>query len=171
MGAPKPCLGYPSRTAAIRALQAKGLDNGTIANRIGITSSLVTALAGKPQKPYRKLTDDQIADLIERRERGWSYKRLAQRCGVSPGAIHYQCLKHGAVSPNQRQRPVPTEAGQRQLRNGRVQRLFTVDDDRQLLDLERSGMTYKAISREIGRAYTSVRIRLMTLALREDIPA
>lgn len=171
MGAPKPCLGYPSRTAAVQALQAKGIDNATIAARIGIRPSLVTALAGKAEKPCRKLTDEQIADLIDRRERGWSYERLAQRYGVSPGAIHYQCLKHGAVSPKQRQRPVPTEPGHRTTRNGRVQRLFTVEDDRQLLELEHQGLTYNAIARHVGRAYTSVRIRLMTLALREDIPA
>lgn len=171
MGVPKPCLGYPSRSAAVKALQAKGMDNATIAARIGIRPSLVTALAGKAEKPYRKLTDEQIADMIERRERGWGYERLAQRYNVSPGAIHYQCLKHGAVSPKQRQRPVPTSSGERQLRDGRVQRLFTVEDDRQLLELERQGLTYNAIARQVGRAYTSVRIRLMTLALREDIPA
>jgi Zn-dependent peptidase ImmA (M78 family) len=147
------------------------MDNATIAARIGIRPSLVTALAGRAERPHRKLTDEQIADMIERRERGWGYERLAQRYNVSPGAIHYQCLKHGAVSPKQRQRPVPTSSGERQLRDGRVQRLFTVEDDRQLLELERQGLTYNAIARQVGRAYTSVRIRLMTLALREDIPA
>lgn len=44
MGAAKPCLGYPSRTAAVFALRAEGLDSAAIARRIGIEPKTVTAL-------------------------------------------------------------------------------------------------------------------------------
>ena len=57
------------------------------------------------------------------------------------------------------------------MRNGAVQRLFTATDDARLLELEAQGLTMSEIARRAGRAYTSTRIRLMTLALREDIPA
>lgn len=171
MGVPKPSLGYPSRSAAVQALQAQGLSNTAIAERLGISSSTVTALGGKAGRPARRLTEEQISDLIERREKGWGHDRLAERYGVTPGAIHYQCLKHGAVSPHQRLRATPTQPGQRVGRDGRVQRLFTADEDARLLALEAEGLTYSEIARRIGRPNTSTRIRLMTLALREDLPA
>lgn len=171
MGAPKPCLGYPSRTAAVAALQAEGLSNAAIAAKIGIASSTVTALMGKPERPRQKLTSDQLDDLIERRERGWSYERLAQRYGVTPGAIHYQCLRHGVVSPNQRRTQVPAQPTVHITRTGKQQRRFTDEEDRALLALEAQGLKVREIARRLGRPNTSTRIRLMTLALREDLPA
>lgn len=118
-----------------------------------------------------KLTAEMIDEIVAKREKGWSYDRLAARFDVSPGAIHYQCLKHGAVSPHQRSRPVPTEPGQRVGKDGRIQRLFTVADDERLIALEASGLKYGEIARQMGRGLTSIRIRLMTIAQREDLPA
>jgi transposase-like protein len=119
---------------------------------------------------YRKLSAEQVEEIVERRERGWSYERLAERFGVAPGAIHYHCLKHGAVSPRQRKMPIPTAPKSRVLKDGRVQRCFTQDEDARLLELEATGMPISAICKELGRARTSVCMRLMTLALREDLP-
>lgn len=119
----------------------------------------------------KRLSIQEVDDLIEKREKGWSYERLAERFAVTPGAVHYQCLKNGAVSPNQRRgispiNPVSFVAG-----DGRTQRRFTQSEDKQLLDLEASGIGYNEIARRMGRARTSVRMRLLTLALREDLPA
>lgn len=119
----------------------------------------------------RKLTDAQVEDLCARRERGWSYKALAERFGVSASAVHYQCLKNGAVSPRQRRVATPLEPSSFVAGDGRTQRRFTLADDAELLRLEAEGLRYGEISRRTGRALTSVRIRLMTLALREDLPA
>lgn len=119
---------------------------------------------------WRSLTEEQIEQLVAWRERGWGYSRIAGQLGVSPGAVHYQCLKHGAISPKQRARPVPDHATTRHGRDGRSQTTFTRVDDVRLLELEAAGLSYPAIGRAMGRAYTSVRIRLMMLALREDIP-
>lgn len=171
MSSPKPCLGYPSRTAAVAALQAQGLSNRQIAERIGVQPGIVTALNGKAERPHKKLSDDQITDIIERRERGWGFGQLAERHGVSAGAIHYWCLKHGAVSPHQRALPVPTAPAVRVGQNGKVQRVFTAADDARLLELEAQGLSYAKIARAMGRAYTSIRMRLMHLALLADIPA
>ncbi len=122
------------------------------------------------KRGYRtKLTLDQVADLIERRERGWSYKALAARFGVSAGAIHYQCLKHGAISPRQRITQTPDTPHSFVAGDGRTQRRFTREEDDRLLQLEAEGLRYHVIAHTIGRSYTSVRIRLMTLALRDEL--
>ncbi len=118
----------------------------------------------------RKLTDEQIAEIVELRERGRSYAQLGSRFSVSSGAILYQCLKHGAVSPRQRRVPTPEHSTIRRLSDGRIQRTFCRADDARLLELERQGLNYGEISRTMGRAPTSVRIRLMMLAMREDLP-
>lgn len=44
MARAKPCLGYPSRTAAIRALMRQGMDTAEIADKTGISRSLVASL-------------------------------------------------------------------------------------------------------------------------------
>ena len=44
MSGPKPCLGYPSRTAAILGMLDRGLSRAEIADRIGIPLGTVAAL-------------------------------------------------------------------------------------------------------------------------------
>ena len=44
MGAPKPTLGYPSRTAAVLAMRSKNLPTAAIAARIGVAAKTVIAL-------------------------------------------------------------------------------------------------------------------------------
>lgn len=44
MGAPKPCLGYPSRTKAVMALRSQRLSTRQIAEAIGIEPKTVLAL-------------------------------------------------------------------------------------------------------------------------------
>lgn len=115
-----------------------------------------------------KLNPEQIEQIVERRERGQSYDRLAKDFGVSPGAVYYQCLKHGALSPRQRFLPVPTEQRTTHCKNGVTQRTFTPEEDRRMLELEMEGLSYLEISRRVGRAYTSVRMRIMRLAMAEE---
>jgi DNA-binding NarL/FixJ family response regulator len=74
MGAPKPCLGYPSRSAAIAALREQGLSDQEIADRIGIKLCNVrdlmrgnTALVRGPRHPtgtprYREF-EDRIMEM------------------------------------------------------------------------------------------------------------
>ena len=53
MGAPKPTLGHPSRSAAVIDLRQKGLDYHEIAARIGVPPKTVAALessAGRARK-------------------------------------------------------------------------------------------------------------------------
>lgn len=114
-----------------------------------------------------KLTPDQVREIADRRERGWSYGRLAQRYGVSTGAIHYQCLKQGAVSPRSRA-PTRRGPGVFQANDGRTQKRFTEEEDARILALENDGLSADAIARALNRPRTSIRIRLMTLALRSE---
>lgn len=57
MGGPKPCLGYPSRTAAIVALRAEGKSTHEIAAAVGVSRSTVTALEAD-----RRLKRDRQCD-------------------------------------------------------------------------------------------------------------
>lgn len=116
-----------------------------------------------------KVSKEDVLKLVEWRERGRSHYWIAEQLGVSKSAVHYHCLKQGAISPNQKLAPVPTEPKTFIGYNGKPCRRFTVDDDNQLLALELAGKNYAEISRETGRARTSVRVRLMTLAQRDEI--
>lgn len=53
MSGPKPCLGYPSRTAAIFAFRQRGETTASIADRIGISPKTVTALEASAAKAKR----------------------------------------------------------------------------------------------------------------------
>lgn len=126
---------------------------------------------GVPNK--RKLNAEQCERIAELRERGWSYGRIAMKFGVSDGAIHYQCLRLGAVSPRssgkiayeQHSKPVLVAS------DGRTQRRFTPEEDAELLRLSMEGKKIREIMEITGRAQTSVRMRLMTLALHEEMSA
>lgn len=117
----------------------------------------------------RKLTDEQIDRMIQMRESGSGYGAISTALGVSKGAIHYQCLKHGAFSPRQTGRRPATAARTYIGRDGRKFRPFTADEDQRMTELSIAGRPMDAIAREIGRPRTSVRIRLMTLAMHEEL--
>jgi hypothetical protein len=118
----------------------------------------------------RKITAEQSAEIAELRERAWSYGRLARKFGVSASAIHYHCLKQGAFTPRTRGKIDYTDMQPVLLaKDGRIQRRFSPSDDHQLQTLALAGKKILEICRITGRAPTSVRIRLMTLALHEEM--
>lgn len=53
MSAPKPTLGYPSRTAAVLDLRHRGLRDAEIADRIAISVQTVAALAASAKRRKR----------------------------------------------------------------------------------------------------------------------
>ena len=118
----------------------------------------------------RKITADQSTQIAELRERGWSYGRIAMKFGVSDGAIHYHCLKQGAASPRTRGKVAFADmVPVLHARDGRTQRRFTPAEDAELQRLSLEGKKIREICEVTGRAPTSVRIRLMTLALHEEM--
>lgn len=116
-----------------------------------------------------KLKPDQVNELAELRESGWSFARLAARYGVSTGAIHYRCLTVGALSP--KSRPIVAGAARKNAARGFGGRVkhFTLDEDAQLLAMARTGAKIETIAAALNRARTSVRIRLLTLELKADL--
>ena len=64
MGKAKPCLGYPSRTAAALAMDAEGMNYREIANKIGISGSAASALISGA-KNKRPSVDGQKTVCIE----------------------------------------------------------------------------------------------------------
>lgn len=118
-----------------------------------------------------KLTNEQVEWACEKREAGWSTDRIGKSLGVSAGAINYQCLKHGAFSPNQRRTETPAERITYTGKDGRTFRTFTPDEDEQLLALRQAGTKISDIGKLMNRGLTSVRMRLMLLEIREELPA
>ncbi len=121
----------------------------------------------------RKLTASQIEHMIDWREAGWTYARIASRLGVTGGVIYYHCLKHGAFSPRSRWQPkdVPDAPIVHGTCQGKTIRRFTSAEDRQLLQLAEQGLPRNAIARQLGRAPSSITMRLLALAAREEFPA
>lgn len=119
----------------------------------------------------RVLTPEQVEQIVEWREEGRSYKWIAARVGVTCGAINYQCLKHGALSPRARASSKADGPASYVTRTGKLCRRFTPEEDRRLLELSMAGTSYPRMAREMGRAITSIRMRLLSLAAREDLVA
>lgn len=117
----------------------------------------------------RRLTDEQVAEAVRLRERGWGCASIGKRLGVSAGAILYQCLKQGAVSPRTRSTRVCDD--EFVAWGGRRCRRFTPAEDARISALRTAGTSAAEISRLVGRAPTSVRIRLLQLALRDEAKA
>ncbi|CAD7336112.1 hypothetical protein FIM10_04180 [Sphingomonadales bacterium 56] len=116
----------------------------------------------------RILSDEQLAEMAELRERGWGLGRIAEhftKAGtpISKSSINWQCMRVGADAPphlrgHQR---APREI---YWRNGTPCRPWTEADDRQLLELEMTGISVMEITRRLGRSNSSVRGRLLTLS-------
>lgn len=64
MGAPKPCLGYPSRTAAVHGLRAQGMTTRQIASAIGIPDNTVIALECGDRRPRPVRPDEERGRAI-----------------------------------------------------------------------------------------------------------
>lgn len=114
-----------------------------------------------------RVTPEQAQEMAALRESGWSYDRIGARFGVTSGTVHYQCLRMGAISP--RTRP-PVRQGPPEIvgSNGVKQRRFTPEEDAEIRRRMNAGEKPHHIAKALGRASTSTRVRMMTLALRED---
>lgn len=64
MGAAKPTLGYPSRTAAVLALRTQGCTTGEIARAIGIPISSVLALETSHERQKAKGVEPPLSHRI-----------------------------------------------------------------------------------------------------------
>lgn len=122
----------------------------------------------------RKMTPAMQDRLIEMRERGKSHevirRTLEHEGGVklSLGVIEHYVLLLGAEPPRpQKLKPVPAEPVVR-VRGRHFVRLFTVNEDKQLLALEAEGKSTYEIAKRLGRRSNVITARLRLLARRED---
>jgi transcriptional regulator len=114
-----------------------------------------------------RLTQQQIDLIVELREKGWGYERIAKKIGRSASAISWHCLKH-AADPPKPQRLYPDMAKTPIVKRGEhVVRRYTPEEDQRLLTLERQGLNHTKIGRALGRTPSSITGRLMTLARRD----
>lgn len=118
-----------------------------------------------------KLTEEGAARLERLRQRGWSYASIGREVGLSASAVHYQCLIRGLVSPNQRGKTGCKGPAEMTYRDGRQMRRFTPEDETRMLELEAQGLSVGQIAKAMGRAQTSVRIKLLMLAHRQEVLA
>lgn len=117
--------------------------------------------------PRPLVTDDQKQFIFERREAGWSCPRIGRRIGIHAETVAWHCLAMGVLKAG---RPRAVRSSTRVvLRNGRAVRPFLPEDDSRLLALEAEGLSVAELSRRLGRQTSSVRNRLMTLAIRDEV--
>lgn len=119
----------------------------------------------------RILSDAQIDEMAELRERGWSIARIARHFTargtvVSAGSISWQCLRVGADLPAERRKSGYSRSVTI-VRGGSPVRSFTEDEDRRLLELEARGASRSEMASALGRRNNSIRGRLYTLARRD----
>lgn len=116
----------------------------------------------------RILSEQQLAEMAELRERGWGLSRIAEHFSVagtpvSRSTVNWQCLRLGADAPP-RLRGRQTAPREAYWRDGKICRPWTDADDRQLRELENTGISIMEITRRLGRSNSSVRGRLLTLS-------
>lgn len=116
----------------------------------------------------RRLSEAEIARIVELREAGWGYARIAAEMGCSANTITWHCLRHAADPP----RPGRCWAGVKgpavMRRGNHVVRRYTPEEDERLLAMEQEGLGVCEIARRLGRKPNSVIGRLMTLARRAE---
>lgn len=116
----------------------------------------------------KPLTTEEQNRVVEMRESGATIPKIATALGCSRGSVRYWCLVHAAVPPKGLKKHT---AGGPMSRNGRVVRPFSPEEDRGILRLRAEGHSLAEIGRRVGRAHNSVLMRLMSIAVREEIAA
>lgn len=115
------------------------------------------------------ITPEQKEEIyILRSEKGWSQKDIADKMGISAGAVSWYCLMAGVERFDGRLGYPPSTTGRDYMRNGRQVRAYTEEEDKKIIEMDRRGDGYSKIAREIGRRHNSVQGRLATLARREE---
>ncbi|PWE32754.1 hypothetical protein DDZ14_08385 [Maritimibacter sp. 55A14] len=87
MGAPKPALGYPSRTAAVVALRNQGKTFAQIGRMIGITAKTASALAHSAQRSHRHDLNEIRPDAVLDGEAINALQPYATRRGLTVGEL------------------------------------------------------------------------------------
>lgn len=117
--------------------------------------------------PAKKYTDEQINKAMNLREKGLSYSCIGRMTKMNPKSVQRYCLINGAESPNSNGNVYYGPSSY--VRGNQVITLFSKEDDQQMLDMAMAGVSRNEIARRLGRAHSSVRNRLASLARQESI--
>jgi hypothetical protein len=96
MGAPKPCLGFPSRTAAVLALRKQGEPTEIIAARVGITANQVLALESSAGRYDKRPAQNAVATDRALLLPPWLLQALtphATRRGATPAMLAFAIIE------------------------------------------------------------------------------
>jgi transposase-like protein len=113
------------------------------------------------------MTSEQLAIVERMRAKGKSYRQIARRMGMSPGAISWYCLRYAIEGPKGRIKS-RVKPGAISTRGNHVVRRFTPEEDQKIVEMRLSGMSINVIAGTMGRATSSILGRLMTLAAWEE---
>ncbi len=109
-----------------------------------------------------KLTEDQIDEIAELREKGMTIRALADKFEVSAGCIDHQCRRLCAIPPQGLGRShkayCPKARGQG----------MTTDEVDKLKELQTEGLGAQQIARALSQPVTKIRYRLFRIAMLEE---
>lgn len=116
--------------------------------------------------PARKYSEEQIEAVLEMRERGLSYGQIEMKTGVNQATVYSHCLRLGAEPPEPAKlRSVPT-APTSYTRNGKTVRLFTEQEDRQVMRMAIDGVSSRQIAAKLDRLPHVIRGRIAAIERR-----
>ena len=121
------------------------------------------------KKTRRRLSPDEIDEIVRLRERGHSYEWIGGKLGCSGANVSWHCCRL-AVEP-----PKPSRTSWDAIkgpafyvsRTGVTVRRFTPEEDQVLLTMRSNGARVCDIAQRLGRGGNSIIGRLNTLARRE----
>lgn len=116
----------------------------------------------------RQVITPELGDEIaKRREAGETVPAIASELGLNEKTVSGYCTRFAIEPPKPIRLPDTPVKPVEILRNGGVVRLFTVADDRRLMELRETGATFDQIGDALDRRKSSVISRFATLARRE----
>lgn len=116
----------------------------------------------------RKYSDETLNQAAEMREAGNSCQAIANKLGMSVGAVSWHCLRLGADSPKTKHNTARPTGPMLVRRSGHIVRRFTEKEDQVLIEMDLAGERVCEMARRLNRPPNSVRGRLMTIARREE---
>ncbi|QEH36585.1 Sigma-70, region 4 [Aquisphaera giovannonii] len=116
----------------------------------------------------RRLTEDEIEEIVRLRELGHSYEWIGKKLGCSRETVSWHCCRLGVEPPKSAWRSWDGIKGPAVTKRGNhLVRRFTPEEDQIALEMRSSGATISEIARKLNRRVNSVIGRLNALARRE----
>ncbi len=96
-----------------------------------------------------------------------SFPYIANKLGLNEKTVGGYCTRLAIEPPKPISLPKTPKQPVHVLRNGKIVRLFTVADDRRLMELRAEGATFDEIGDALDRSKSSIVSRFATLARRQ----